>query len=177
MPNQTIGRPKPFTLSNGKIMFKNFTGEVRPNNRNGAHQFTIDLTEEQAAILDENNWKVARWEDNEGELHYLLNCEIGVTGKYPPEIFKVVDRGRRRPDILPVRPEDLYTLDRIRINYVDAILTPYCDISTPPAPDGRYLYRPYVNKMNVYVAEDPLDVLYNQRFGYEGDDEEPPFET
>ena len=161
------------TLEDVRLIFCNFKGERRRFNEEGKRNFNLDLTEGQAAMLQEHGLNVRvrppRFEDEDTQ--YLLPVKVSYRYRDPKVV--IISGGKAtRLDEDDVGLIDDAANDRM-IEHVD--LT----IRTSPwtLEDGREGVSAYLNSIYVTLLEDDLEKKYSQTVnapaGY--DSEDAPF--
>ncbi len=104
------------------ILFKNFSGNpTKFNTVGGKITFSVKLTQKQADELVKQGWnvKVCQPHDDYDEPLYHLPVEAKF-GAYPPIVWKVTGNRKTQLD-----EDTVFSLDRVRIESADLVVTPY----------------------------------------------------
>lgn len=140
-----------FTIEDGQIMYRNFTGVEGPMNREGDRNFAAILTEDQGAELHRRGWNVKRTKPREGEEEGRPFIPVAVRYKgRPPRIVLITSRGRTA-----ISEEEVDMLDWLDIRSVDMVLRPY-----NWAVSGNTGIKAYLKTMFVIIDEDPIERKY-----------------
>ena len=158
-------------IENARVLggsFRNFAGKESQFNAKGSRNFVIDLDPEKGHELQNLGWPV-RWSpdkySDDGEMRATLKVNVKYTTRdgrklIPPKVVVMSSRGKVNYD------EDMISmLDTMDIAKCDVILSPY-EYKTM----GREGVSAYLKTMYVTMAEDALDLKYN-----EPADEETPW--
>lgn len=160
-------RVDPIIIEDAKIIWKNFAGEEKQNNREGDRNFCVRIDDpEFAQVLAGDGWNIKHYTPRDGydgdEFDYL---QVAVKyEKYPPEIIMVTKRNK-----VVMTESNVGILDSKRFTAADIIITPsYWEVN------GKTGIKAYVQTMYVVVEENPFAAKY-ERFNGGGDD--LPFDT
>lgn len=133
------------------IMFRNFSGNEGRFNAAGKRNFCVRLSDEQAAMLEDEGWAVKHLEPREEGDRRTPYIKVNVAfGRIPPKIYLVTRAGRT-----PLNEETIGMLDYAEIANVDLVIRPYNYDET-----GFKAPAAYVKTMYVTVVEDPLEEKY-----------------
>lgn len=154
------------SVENGRIIFKNFSGEPDKYNKTGGKRtFSLVLDEETALRLKEDGWNIKplKSRDPDDPPHYQLSVEASYKN-YPPRIYLIA--GKRKTELTE---ETISALDYAEIKNVDLTIRPYLwEVN------GKQGVKAYVKNMYVTIVEDEFEKKYRD-FGEDDDDEEIPF--
>lgn len=135
------------------VRFKNFSGAKTDFNAEGVRKFTILLTEEEAAELQEKGWRIKMLE-NKKEPNSPLVPSIRVRvsfGVVPPKIYMVTSRKKQLLD-----ESTVMLLDTAEITKLDIVLTPYVSKMSVDGYASAYVKTAYFN----IVDDDPFEDDY-----------------
>ena len=154
-------------LEGVKVMFKNFKGEERKYNRQGARNFNAVLDIKTAQELEDEGWKI-RWLEprREGDDRVPI-LKVNINFNNPnklPNIVMVTGKKTTKLD-----EEALEVLDSAEIDTADLVLLPYNWDRNGDSGVSAYLKNGYFN-----VIEDEFYNKYHDDEP-EPDDEDVPF--
>ena len=155
-------------IKDASVKFRNFAGAKSEYNRGGERNFHLIIPNQEMAdaLMEQKNDYGAGWNvkiKQSGEETYLsLPVKVNFDSYNPPTIFLDVNGKVTKLD-----EETVHILDRISINSVDLMISPY---------DGDGMYGPfrkaYLKSIWVYQDVDP----YEERYAaYRESLEEAPF--
>lgn len=162
-------------LEGARLIFRNFSGKKSDYNEEGNRNFGVLLEEELAEALIQDGWRVRRLKPKADDPDMIEQPWLSVKVKfepYPPIIYLITDRGKRRLD-----EETVDQLDWSRIANCDLIIRPYNYPALAGRPAG---VAAYLKAMYVRIEEDDLAKKYgdipdlDERYD-EDDEEELPF--
>lgn len=150
------------TLSNCRIIFRNFSGKEGKFNPAGRRSFCVILDTELAADLEREGWNIKQLKPRDDEEEPINYIQVRVNyGNVDPKIYMVVGRQKTLLD-----EDSITSLDYAEIENVDLVVRPYeWDVN------GKSGITAYVKTMYVTVAKDEFADKYN----YDDIDEEVPF--
>lgn len=139
------------TLSDAKIIFKNFSGKEGDFNPHGNRNFCVVLDEETAEVLAADGWNVKRSEAKEEGLPPLLYLPVAVKfNNYPPKIVMITSHGKTK-----ITEDEVNTLDWADFKNVDLIINPYTyDVR------GHQGIKAYLKALYVTIEEDEFESKY-----------------
>lgn len=134
--------------------WRNFKGEKRQYNAEGSRNFSIGLTEEQAAVLLNAGWPVKsrerKLDEDEGGIVTQWFMKIKVNFGYkPPMIYQITNGGK-----VMIGEGLVGTLDHLIFTSGDVQIT-----GRPHDMNGGG-YTPYLNKAFLVLQEDALDLKW-----------------
>lgn len=154
------------SVENGRIIFRNFSGEPDKYNKTGGKRtFSLVLDEETALRLKEDGWNVKplKSRDPDDPPQYQLSVEASYKS-YPPRIYLIA--GKRKTELTE---ETIGSLDYAEIKNVDLTIRPYFwDVN------GKQGIKAYVKNMYVTIVEDEFEKKYRD-YGDDEEDDEIPF--
>lgn len=109
------------TFRDAQIIFKNFKGEKKQYNPQGARNFSIMLDEPTALELERKGWNVKplRRHEDDDEQRYHLKVKVNFGGK-PPACWMVSSRGKT-----PLDEELVDMFDDLEFQKFDLIIQAY----------------------------------------------------
>jgi hypothetical protein len=138
-------------IENGRIGFRNFSGNAGKFNPAGRRNFCVFLEQDLSKVLIEDGWNV-RWlqpkDENDDPTPYL---QVAVNyDNIPPKIVLISKRGKTTLD-----EKSVNILDWAEIANVDLIIRPYnWEVS------GKGGVKAYVKSMYVTLVEDEFESKY-----------------
>lgn len=164
---------EPITLENVSLLFRNFTGEERPYNKQGERNFCIILPPDIAQAMTRDGWNIKQAKPREDEQEvppYYVQAKLGYGGKgRPPRVVIITSRGRNT-----LTQSQVSMLDWAEIEVCDVIIRPYnWDVQ------GNQGITAYVQTMYVTIREDDLDRKYAEvpdADAHQEPDEGPPWD-
>jgi hypothetical protein len=139
-----------------RMMYKNFAGKPGTFNAEGQRNFSVWLTNEQAADLRQIGWnpklikRTAEFEEADREWHLKVNVSYD---NRPPRIFFITRSSNSRN---PIDEEIVGLLDRGLFDKVDVTLSPYNHKMNGGGVTA------YLRTMYCVLHEDPLDMDYRE---------------
>lgn len=129
-------------IEGAKIFYRNFSGRVSENNRNGDRSFALAIPDNMVEDLVKDGWNVKFRKPNEdGYQQPFLSVKVKF-GAYPPIAVMINERGKLRLDEFTIAE-----LDSCIIKNVDVIVRPYNYAPMAGKPNGgvaAYLKAIYV---------------------------------
>jgi hypothetical protein len=138
-------------IENADVRFLNFAGVQGRFNAPGKRNFCIFLSEELAAEMVAENWKVKYLQGREDMPRQpYIQVAVSYAGKRPPKVMLINSRGKRE------LPEDLVDLvDETEIKKVDVIIRQYAwEVQ------GNRGIKAYLKTFVLEVLEDYLELKY-----------------
>ena len=167
-----MSQDRSLIIEDATIVFRNFAGREGKFNREGDRSFSVLLTPEIAADLEQQGWNVkylrVREEGDIPQAHVHVAVEYGK-GR-PPKITMVTFNGcrheseemcRQRHRKTPIEEDVVDLMDNIDILTIDLILNPYTwtipGFGKEPPRGG---VKAYLKTMYVVLNEDYLEQKY-----------------
>lgn len=141
-----------YSMSDAKIIFRNFRGEARQYNKEGDRNFNIILTTQQAEECANIgfNVKATRPRHEDDDVQLLL--PVAVSFKYrPPKITQITSVNQ-----VLLNEDTVGELDYADIAYIDLTIRPY----KWTRPNGDSGVKAYLNSMYVTLVEDVFASKY-----------------
>lgn len=144
------------TLTNTRLIFKNFAGKQTDYNAEGNRRFGVLIDDDLAERLEDDGWNVKRLKprpDSEDPEYCQPWLPVKVRfGDIPPIIILITSGGKVKLD-----ENTVDQLDWTRMKTVDLIIRPY----NYPARNGRPAgVAAYLKSIYVTVIEDELEEKY-----------------
>lgn len=143
---------KNVTIEKCRIAFRNFSGKAEKFNPEGARNFVLFLTDEEAETYARLGWNVKflKPRDDETQGQPFLKVSIGYDKK-PPKIILVTSRGKTYID-----QDTVGSLDWVDIEQADITLNPYeWDVN------GATGVKAYVKTLVIQIVEDYLEMKWD----------------
>lgn len=139
------------SISNAKILFRNFSGKEGRYNPAGRRNFTVLLSHDMAEKLERDGWNVRYLEprDDTSDVQPCLQVSVRYDN-YPPKIALVTSHG-----ISILDEETVGTLDLAEIENVDLTISPY-----KWSVGDKTGIKAFAKTMYVTIAEDPWESKY-----------------
>lgn len=173
------------TFKNSKVMYKNFSGTITDQNRNGMRSVDIIIDDpEMVEMLANDGWNIGErrtdvhtgqyirkkeWDDFKGEYssQFYINLYIGFNGKTPPMIkMKMYNDLGELISSTMLNENTVYMLDQLSIIDLDVkVNSHYYDFG------GKSGYKGYVSMLIARVKEDPFALEFAEE-EFPTDDEE-----
>jgi hypothetical protein len=135
------------------VLFKNFSGNVTPYNRDGDRTFSILLEDpDLVESLIKEGWNIKSLPNNDETeaTVYHLPVKLSYAGRYSPKVVVVKTNGK-----VSLNEGTVAMLDYTTINYIDIIVNPY-----EWSVNGNRGVKAYVNSLYAVIEETPLDIKY-----------------
>lgn len=140
-------------LEGAQIFYRNFSGKVSENNRNGDRSFALAIPDEMVDDLMKDGWNIKFRKPNaDGYQQPFLSVKVKF-GQYPPIAVLINDRGKFNLD-----ETTICELDSCVIKNVDIIVRPYNYPPMAGKPDGGVAA--YLKAIYVTIQEDYFQAKY-----------------
>lgn len=140
-------------IEGAQIFYRNFSGKVSENNRNGDRSFALAIPDDMVENLLRDGWNIKRRKPNaDGYEQPFLPVKVKF-GPYPPIAVMINGRGKLNLD-----EETIGELDSCVIKNVDIIVRPYNYPPMAGRPDGGVAA--YLKAIYVTIQEDEFCAKY-----------------
>ena len=146
-----------FILENVEIFagpWRNFSGKAGTYNAEGARNFWIVVPQDLAEEMKNDHWNVKEREDADGEKKYLVKININYKSEYPPEIY-LVNMKKKKKTLMD--EDSIHQLDRAYITNATIAFNPYTRNWT----DGRVTTTGWLQSLYVEIEENYLQEKFD----------------
>lgn len=154
------------TMSDARIIFRNFSGKESKFNKAGAMNFCVVLDKDLAEKLKADGWNVKEGRKNDEYEEPLRYLQVSVSfDYYPPKIYMISGGAKTM-----LSADTVSILDWADIEHVDLIIRPYIwEVN------GKSGVKAYLKNLYVTVENNEFDTKYGITKAAPIEDDELPF--
>lgn len=139
------------SISDAKILWPNFSGKEGTFNPPGVRNFCVQLDDEIAESLRQDNWNVKITKPKVEGYDPIQYLQVAVRfDNFPPKIVMITSHGKTK-----IGEDEVNSLDWADLKKVDVIITPYLYNV-----NGHEGVKAYLKALYVTIQEDEFESLY-----------------